>query len=104
MELYINGTLTDSLDSGLTAIQNDVNNDLRIANEIETGFGYSLSGSIDDLRIWNYRRTASQIRNNYDLKVDPSSSGLVLYWTVMNIFSTAQNLIIKGMNKKPKIA
>ena len=37
-------------------------------------------GQVDEVRIWNYARSAQQIACNYNLVLDPSSPGLVGNW------------------------
>lgn len=44
------------------------------------------SGSVDEIRIWDYARSVDQIRNNLVQEVEASESGLVGYWQ-MNILS-----------------
>ena len=42
--------------------------------------GHYFDGMIDEVRIWNVARTASQIAVFKDFQVDPSTPGLVAYW------------------------
>lgn len=41
---------------------------------------YNFMGGIDEVRMWNTLRNDSDILNNYNISVSPSSSGLVGYW------------------------
>ena len=45
-----------------------------------TGLIY-INGSIDELRIWNDARTITEIQNNKDINIDPTSAGLLSYYT-----------------------
>jgi len=45
------------------------------------GMANPLTGKIDEFRIWNTARTASQINANMTSTISPSSSGLKLYYT-----------------------
>lgn len=42
-----------------------------------------MDGAIDEIRVWNYARTATQISANYNKSIAPASSGgLIGYWPV----------------------
>lgn len=47
------------------------------------GYGYA-DGSIDDVRVWNIARTASEIANNYQAELAGNEPGLVGYWKFNN--------------------
>ena len=42
--------------------------------------GNYLDGQMDEIRVWNTARTATQIRENLHLTLDPCSAGLVAYY------------------------
>jgi hypothetical protein len=44
------------------------------------GAGYYLDGQLQELRVWNVARSATQIAAHYNTTVDPASSGLVAYY------------------------
>jgi hypothetical protein len=50
----------------------DKNWPIIIGSDYQNGV-LNFSGSIDELRIWNYPRSAGQIRSNYNLRVTPES-------------------------------
>ncbi len=50
----------------------DKNWPIIIGSDYQNGV-LNFSGSIDELRIWNYARTSGQIRSNYNLRVTPES-------------------------------
>lgn len=51
-----------------------------------------LQGQLDEMRIWNVARSASQISSSYQTQVSPTSSGLVAYYKFEES-STDQNVI-----------
>ncbi len=44
-----------------------------------TTTGY-FAGELDEIRIWNLAKSASDILNSYDHSIDPQSTGLEAYW------------------------
>lgn len=71
--LYLNGVLVDS---GLTSQQTNVFPSAYIG-----GMWYgSITGMMDEVRIWNYARSQSQIRDYMTQLVDPASAGLIRYY------------------------
>lgn len=62
----------------------DKNWPILIASDYQNGV-LNFRGSIDELRIWNYARSAAQIQSNYNLRVNPFSyldpaNSLVAYY------------------------
>ncbi len=53
-----------------------------------------LQGNLDELRIWNVARTASEIQNNLNTELVGNESGLVAYYTFDEGTSEADNLNI----------
>lgn len=43
--------------------------------------GQPFDGKVDEVRVWNAARTQTEIQNNMNNEIDPSTSGLVLYYT-----------------------
>jgi hypothetical protein len=43
--------------------------------------GQPFDGKMDEVRIWNTARTQTEIQNNMNAEIDPSTSGLTLYYT-----------------------
>ena len=41
--------------------------------------GY-LKGELDEIRVWDIARSATEISNSYNVTVDPNSAGLIGYW------------------------
>lgn len=75
VRLYVNGNL-DTSGAYATAVGSN-------ANPVNIGSyadgRYPHNGNIDEVRIWNYARTAKQIAANYKSVVKPQA-GLVGYW------------------------
>jgi hypothetical protein len=46
----------------------------------DNGYGYFLSGALDEVRVWDYARSPSQIARDYRALVDPGTPGLVACW------------------------
>ena len=70
-KLYLDGIVIDSTSSwaGITP------SDIPI-----TSIGTRFSGRIDEVRIWNIARSATEINQNMDVEVDENSSGLLAYY------------------------
>jgi hypothetical protein len=70
------GVLTDVIPYATTF--NSMMGDYAIGDR--QGFGEYLTGSVDELRVWNTVRTEQEIQANYCAEVDPASPGLILYY------------------------
>ena len=70
-KLYLDGIAIDSTSNwaGITP------SDIPI-----TSIGTRFSGRIDEVRIWNIARSATEINQNMDVEVDENSSGLLAYY------------------------
>ena len=70
-KLYLDGIVIDSTSSwaGITP-----------SNIPITSIGTRFSGRIDEVRIWNIARSATEINQNMDVEVDENSSGLLAYY------------------------
>ena len=73
MKLYLNGKLVKSASSGGGLFP--PNGNFQFSHHTE-----SLDGKIDEVRIWNYARTAQQIRENMCLVLSGHETGLKNYW------------------------
>ena len=73
--LYLNGNLVDSA-LGSNWFDPETSFSLGSRNDDFSFF----DGKIDEFRIWDSQRTAEQIQNNMHQSVDPSSTGLLLYY------------------------
>lgn len=77
MKLYKDGALVAS-NSTVPAIT--LGNVLFIGNYNAGSGAYGVYGDLDEVRIWNYARTASEIAFTYNCTVPPNSPGLTLYY------------------------
>jgi hypothetical protein len=73
-------------------------------------FNYFFQGFLDEVRIWNYVRSAEEIAANADRQMDPTSPGLVAYWRmdeaggqVLTDSSASLNAAILGDTLQPAI-
>lgn len=75
MSIYVNGTL-DNKDTITTGDENTA--DLMIGTSSDCA-GLFI-GEMDEVRIWNIARSSSEITNSYDVRLNPTESGLIGYW------------------------
>ncbi|MBL7067223.1 MAG: T9SS type A sorting domain-containing protein [Candidatus Marinimicrobia bacterium] len=80
VSLYLNGRLfgTETLSGAVSSLQ-PVTDYFLIGDEQNTSAG-TFKGKIDEFRIWNDARTASEIQENMHTHVSSSASDLVAYW------------------------
>ena len=78
MKLYINGVLDNSTAYNQSLIPNtDTLQIGRLGNPIAM---YNFNGEIDELRIWNTAKTATEINNNKNAILPAATAGLVAYY------------------------
>jgi len=75
MRLYKNGALVSQA-TGVNPLSSS--NPLLIASY--TGGGNTLGGRLDDVRIWNYARSATEIADNYSSCLNGNETGLLAYY------------------------
>ena len=79
--------VTRSLGSNLTMYINGVEDASGIFSGslkikfLGKGYRGFFQGKMDEMRIWNTTRTATEINGSYNTSVDPNTSGLIGYWT-----------------------
>lgn len=85
LKLIIDGVLVSSLNVGIPAIAIGNTSPLYLSyNDVKTSskeFPYYFTGLMDEVRIWNYARSAAEIRTTMDTSLTGSEPGLVGYWT-----------------------
>lgn len=70
----------------------------------EASLGAFFKGYVDEIRVWNYARTGTEIQSYYNQAINPSSGGLIGYWTfdegygTTSIDITGNNNAILGLN------
>lgn len=75
--LYVNGQLVDTKTNTHAAITRSMTTFMgNFLPFIDSGF----AGKMDEVRIWNYPRSASQIQNTYDKCINGNETGLVAYY------------------------
>jgi hypothetical protein len=80
MRLYINGQLEKTDNSHGNAINCGSQITIGSINTQRGSFNNSFFGNIDELRIWNVVRTASQISDYFKDTIDRNTSGLIDYY------------------------
>lgn len=79
MYLYVDGVVaSSSLNDGLGAISESL--DAAVGRAKPTTSSSYLEGEVDDLRIWNTARSATEISTNKDQQLEGTETGLVAYW------------------------
>lgn len=77
MKLYKNGVLVST---GTAPAIATAGTQLAIGAFYTGSYGYGMNGDIDEVRIWNYARTGSQIAASYNCTVAPSDPNLTVYF------------------------
>lgn len=73
--IYVDGVLIDSLPAGLL---NTAVGPLQIGSYLSTT--QTFNGAMDEVRVWDYAKTATQIMDEKDIELSGSESGLVAYY------------------------
>jgi hypothetical protein len=87
MSIYVNGVLSTSK-AGMSRFVRG-NYDLRIGGNISGGADYFFNGQLDEFRVWNTARTASQILSNFNRTLTGGETNLLLYYR----FDTASGTV-----------
>lgn len=75
--LYINGNRKWSKDFGPLG---QVGGTMTFGKHDNVPASYYFCGQIDEIKVWDYARSGSEIKNSYLVKIDPNTPGLVGYW------------------------
>lgn len=78
-KLYINGVLEATAGAATLAAGAAT---IYIGNETDTTLPFN--GNLDDVRIWNTKRTITQISTNMSITLVGNESGLISYWKLDN--------------------
>lgn len=80
-DFYVDGVQQGTQQSGLkTSLFDSTAPGIIGAFDIDATPLYLFDGVIDEVRIWNIARTATQIANNRSIELTGSESGLAAYW------------------------
>ncbi len=86
--LYVDGAL-DTSANNTTTVNTTSGNTLIIGKRVDN-INY-FEGEIDEVRVWNHVRTASQIADLFDKELCPNHSGLVAYFRLNQGTANANN-------------
>jgi hypothetical protein len=85
--IYLNGTpfLTTNTDAGgspISGLIRDSSEDLILGAVLANAYRQAefTFGLMDEVRIWNYARTSSQITNDFNILISPEENGLIGYY------------------------
>ncbi|MBS4043359.1 MAG: HYR domain-containing protein, partial [Chitinophagaceae bacterium] len=83
--IYLDGILKSStnVNAAWTRTSTTTTSPFTIGN-MPTYNGYPFMGKIDEVRVWNIARSASEIAENYNRIVNPQSTGIVGYYKLDN--------------------
>jgi hypothetical protein len=84
VELYVNGINVNGFSSGSSNLPMDSNfpNEVaRIGQHVSNGVTYRFKGKMDELRIFNYSLTQTQIQQDMTRKLIGNDAGLIGCWT-----------------------
>lgn len=87
LEIYINGILDNSAATSLATIHSGTA-DLWIGASSILGANNQINGIIDEVRIWNVARSATNIQDNMYEELTGSETGLVAYYRLDEISNT----------------
>ncbi len=92
-QIYINGINTGAINHGSNPLTTAI---IHSSNEFRLGkrgdSSYIFNGKMDDVRIWNYARTQSEIQAGMVHVLNGTESGLTAYWR----FDSLENLGINN--------
>jgi hypothetical protein len=84
VKLYVDGVMTASQPWALGNVYYGAESVLIGADNYGAGYYRRFDGAIDDVRIWDHARTATEIANALSCRLTGHESGLVAYWTFDN--------------------
>ena len=91
---YVNGILVNTLVAGFSV---NTSRPMRIgAGRTEGGPLYYFPGAVDEVKIWNYARSASQINDNKNVNLSLPQSGLMSYYQFEDGLATSKTGINNG--------
>ena len=88
MRIYINGALNIA--------ENTNWNGNFVIRRLASALAGHLAGQMDELRIWQVARTASEISTNYTMAIDPGANGLAAYYKFNECCTAKDELSLHG--------
>lgn len=82
--IYLNGekqTLTQLNTSGYNTVNSKVTSTMKIGGQINSNNSHQWGGEITDIRVWNHKRTTSQIQKYMGIELRGNESNLVGFWS-----------------------
>ncbi len=88
VKIYLDGVLKQTF-ANTEAISYTLSPNIVLGRHGSGDNRFNLTGSVDDLRLWNTVRTASDISTNYNKELTLPQTGLVGYWKFNDNSGTA---------------
>jgi hypothetical protein len=90
MLVYANGTLATSytIPSNITSLKGTTNGNQQYLINLNTSSNAKYEMHVDELRVWNVAKSASDIKANYNKIVETNADNLALYYRFDNDYGT----------------
>jgi|GEM_PF-4825392 len=102
--VYVDGTLRTSKKFEILEEFYDTNflriGGLKIGSNEEIDIHYSFRGTLDELRIWNYKRSSSQIKQDMNKELVGDEGGLMAYFDFNEGIAASDNSAIATLENK----
>lgn len=79
VKFYIDGVLKKTV-TVTNSISYTLGNNFSVGQHANGDPAFNLTGSVDEVRIWNVARTATQITNNKNIEITAPQTNLLGYW------------------------
>lgn len=94
IKFYIDGVLRETVSGVPSSLSASSTANLRIGHDIPNIGNTSFKGTIDEVRIWNLARTATDIANTGKVRITGAEQGLVGYWRI----NEGQGQVVKNFS------
>nr|WP_162912082.1 Ig-like domain-containing protein [Pontibacter actiniarum] len=94
-EFFVNGASIGSVNISMNSFKKG--DDLKIGASVTNSNSEYFKGAMDEVRIWNTARTASQIHGNMGTAINPASTGLVAYFPVDEGVTSQANAVTRRL-------
>jgi len=94
---YVNGAYIGTTNNGINTGRSGYNLKIGVSETEGTAVGNAeyFEGELDEVRVWNTARTATQIQNNYQAPINGTSPGLVAYYPIDNGITGTSNAVAR---------